>query len=82
MYFRHHFHEHDCSIENTNLYKKFCKTKLRIKMLNEELLAETVRKYTVLYDKSSADFKGMMLRELLPDGNKTFRNYKNISLLQ
>ena len=51
-------------------------------MVNEELLAETVRKYTVLYDKSSADFKGMMLRELLPDGNKTFRNYKNISLPQ
>ena len=53
-------------------------------MMNEELLADTVRKYTVLYDKSSADFKGMMLRELrgLPDGNKTFRNYKNISLPQ
>ena len=26
-------------------------------MVNEELLSETVRKYTVLYDKSSADFK-------------------------
>ena len=72
----------DCLIENTNLYKKFCKKKLRIKMVNEELLADTVRKYTVLYDKSSADFKGMMLRELLPDGNKTFRNYKNTSLPQ
>ena len=33
-------------------------------MVNEELLSDTVRKYTVLYDKSSADFKGMMLREL------------------
>ena len=54
----------DCLIENTNLYKKFCKNKLRIKMVNEELLADTVRKYTVLYDKSSADFEGMMLREL------------------
>ena len=51
----------DCLIENTNLYKKFCKKKLRIKMVNEELLADTVRKYTVPYDKSSADFKGMML---------------------
>ena len=26
-------------------------------MVNEELLAETVRKYTVLYDKSSAYLK-------------------------
>ena len=25
--------------------------------MNEDLLTETVRKYTVLYDKSRADFK-------------------------
>ena len=41
--------------ENTNLYKKFCKKKK--KKVNKELLSETVRKYAVLYDKSSADFK-------------------------
>ena len=37
-------------------------------MVNEEVLAETVRKYTVLYDKSRGEEKsyyhGMMLREL------------------
>lgn len=31
--------------------------KLRMKTVNEELLAETARKHTVLYDKSRADFK-------------------------
>ena len=52
----------------------------------------TVRKYTVLYDKSSADFKDKRKKLLawnvvartvgLPDGKKTFRNYKNITLPQ
>lgn len=57
----------------TQIYLKSFITKSRIKKMNEDLLTETVRKYTVLYDKSRADFKnrrkkyyhGMMLREIL-----------------
>ena len=43
--------------KQTQIYIKSFVNKLRIKMVNEEFLAGTVRKYTVLYDKSRADFK-------------------------
>ena len=48
-----------CSIVlKTQTYiKSFVKKKIKKKKVNEELLSETVRKYTVVYDKSSADFK-------------------------
>ena len=43
--------------KQTQIYIKNFVKKLRIKIVNEELLAETIRKHTVLYDKYRADFK-------------------------
>ena len=42
--------------KKTQIYIKRFVKKLKIKMVKEEILAETVRKYTVLSDKSRADY--------------------------
>ena len=74
--------------KQTQIYIKSFANKLRIKMVNEEFLAGTFTKYTVLYDKSRADFKDRTKKLLawndvartvgLTDDMKTFRNYKDI----
>ena len=43
--------------KQTQICRKSFVRKLRTKMVNEEPLAETITKYTVLYDKIRADFK-------------------------
>lgn len=53
MYLSHNFYEHK---EANTIYVKTFVKKVRIKMVNEELLAETFRKCTVLYDKNRANF--------------------------
>ena len=42
--------------KRTQIYVKTFVKKIRIKMVNEELLAEAFRKCTVLYDKYRANF--------------------------